>query len=376
MRPVVVVMLQMNLDLATPSKFKDAIKMKIVVVGDGHSAIHEVAVVEAFKKLGHQVEAFYWQSYFNSPNSVVNLWRRIQNKFIIGPILNKLNADLIKTVSVFNPKLIFIYRGTHIFPQTIAKIKQTLPDCAVYGYNNDDPFAKGHPPWLWRHFLKSVPKYDLIFAYRKHNISEYVACCAKRVELLMPWFIPDKDKQKSPDQFTTNRYDVIFVGHYERDDRVNYLKKIAESHLIFGLFGPDWKRAPKFDWLKSYQPILPVPSDLYCEAISSAKIALCFLSKLNRDTYTRRCFEIPAMGVFMLCQYSDDLACLFEDGVDAVFFHNPTDMMVKIDYYSQQDKLREQIAANGMQRVIRDKHDVISRMKYVYSFIEETSNRK
>ena len=32
------------------------------------------------------------------------------------------------------------------------------------------------------------------------------------------------------------------------------------------------------------------------------------------------------MGVFMLCQYSKDLADLFEDGVDAVFFHNPADI--------------------------------------------------
>ena len=57
--------------------------MKILVVGDGHAAIHEVAVVDAFKKLGHQVEAFYWQAYFNSQNLLVRLWRRVQNKFII-----------------------------------------------------------------------------------------------------------------------------------------------------------------------------------------------------------------------------------------------------------------------------------------------------
>jgi len=122
--------------------------MKILVVGDGHSAIHEVAVVNAFKKLGHQVEAFYWQTYFNSPNPLVRLWQRVQNKFIIGPTLNRLNVDLINAVALFNPKLIFIYRGTHITHQTITEIKQKLPECVVHGYNNDDPFANGHPPWL------------------------------------------------------------------------------------------------------------------------------------------------------------------------------------------------------------------------------------
>lgn len=344
--------------------------MKILVVGDGHSAIHEVAVVDAFKKLAHQVKAFYWHSYFNSKNPVVRLLLRVQNKFLIGPILNKVNVDLINEVVEFNPKLIFIYRGTHIYPQTITAIQQKLPGCLVYGYNNDDPFARDHPPWLWRHFLKSVSKYDLVFAYRKHNMQEYSAYGAKKVKLLMPWFIPEKDKKIIQDRHNKRKYDVIFVGHYERDDRTDYLKKIAASPYNFGLFGPDWCLAPKFDWLNKYQPIRPIRGDLYGETISSSKIALCFLSKLNRDTYTRRCFEIPAMGVFMLCQHSDDLALLFEDGVDAVFFHNPVDMMEKIEYYTQHDKLREQIAYSGMQRVIRDKHDVISRMAYVQSFID------
>jgi spore maturation protein CgeB len=56
--------------------------MKILVVGDGHSAIHEVAVVAAFKKLGHEVESFYWQDYFKSSNPIGQLWRRAQNKFV------------------------------------------------------------------------------------------------------------------------------------------------------------------------------------------------------------------------------------------------------------------------------------------------------
>ena len=354
--------------------YEEASKMKILVVGDGHSVIHEVAVVDAFKKLGHEVEPFYWQSYFNSQNPVVRLWQRVQNKFLIGPALNKLNADLINAAAQFEPGLIFIYRGTHITPWAISRIKQRLPGCVMYGYNNDDPFAGGHPPWLWRHFLKSVPRYDLVFAYRKHNIQEYYSCGAKRVELLMPWFIPEKDRPEIKDELGNSKYEVVFVGHYERDDRTDYLKRIAESGFAFGLFGPDWGGAPKFDWLEKYQPVLPVRGGLYRETICSANIALCFLSRLNRDTFTRRCFEIPAMGVFMLCQYSEDLACLFEDGVDAVFFHNPDDMMEKIDYYTRHDKLREQIAANGLRRVIRDKHDIVSRMDYVISFIAEVKS--
>ena len=71
------------------------------------------------------------------------------------------------------------------------------------------------------------------------------------------------------------------------------------------------------------------------------------------------------MGVFMLCQYSDDLAQIFEDGVDVVFFRNPDEMMEKINYYSSHDEIREKIAQNGRARVLSGKHDVVSRMDYV-----------
>ena len=68
--------------------------MKILVVGDGHSIIHEVAVFNAFKKLGHKVAAFYWHNYFNSQKAVLQFWLKLQNKFIFGPIIKKINQDL------------------------------------------------------------------------------------------------------------------------------------------------------------------------------------------------------------------------------------------------------------------------------------------
>jgi hypothetical protein len=343
--------------------------MRILVVGDGHSAIHEVAVAAAFKHLGNSVEAFYWQNYFSSSNPLGKLWRRAQNKFLIGPTINRLNCDLVKMAVKFEPELIFVYRGTHITRQSLFKLKTLLPGCKVFGYNNDDPFGEGHPPWLWLHFLRSVPIYDIIFAYRRRNIVEYLRLGAKRSELLMPWFRPSIDKPLEQDEPIKKKYDVVFVGHYENDGRLEYFERISQVNFVFGLFGPGWNLAPKYDWLKSKQPIIAVRDQLYRETILSSKIALCFFSKLNRDTYTRRCFEIPAMGVCMLCQYSDDLAQIFTDGVDAVFFRNADEMMSKLVYYIKNDQQRERIAANGRLRVLRNKHDIYSRLDYVLNFV-------
>jgi len=300
--------------------------MKILVVGDGHSAIHEVAVVAAFNKLGHEVESFYWHSYFKSSNLFGRLWKKAQNKFLLGPTINRLNRHLVKKAVEFDPKLIFIYRGTHVTPRTLIELKRALPDCKMFGYNNDDPFAEGHPFWLWRHFMKCVPIYDVVFAYRHRNLDDLLKIGAKHVELLRSWYLPDLHKATVGN--ARYKYDCVFVGHYEPDGRAECLEELIESGVRLKLFGP-YQGLKGSGWdvpisnsrvLQNLLPVEYAAGDAYVNAINSAPIAICFLSKLNKDTYTRRCFEIPAIGSALFSEYSDDLASMFIEDKEAVFF--------------------------------------------------------
>jgi spore maturation protein CgeB len=348
--------------------------MKILVVGDGSSEIHEVAVAAAFSELGHDVSEFYWTIYFKSK---IPLWREFllaQNKFLLGGKIRKLNADLFKAVINLKPKLIFIYRGTHITPETIIKIKSALPDCIVFGYNNDDPFSVMHPRWLWRHFLKSIPHYDIVFAYRHHNLEEFRHAGAKRVELLRSWFLPQINKvvELSSADKTKFSSDVVFVGHYENDGRIEYLEEIVKYGYKLRLFGPgyEWNhRLAKSKVLRHLAPIDLVWGDKYNLAISGSKIALCFFSKLNRDTYTRRCFEIPAAKTLLLSEYSEDCASLYRAGEEADFFTNKEELISKLYFYLSNDNVLKQVSEMGYKRVISDGHDIVSRMRLVLDFV-------
>jgi len=40
--------------------------MRVLVVGDWHSHLHEEAVYQALKQLGHEVNKFSWHQYFES----------------------------------------------------------------------------------------------------------------------------------------------------------------------------------------------------------------------------------------------------------------------------------------------------------------------
>lgn len=345
--------------------------MRVLVVGDWHSELHEEVVARALHQLGHEVFAFKWFSYFVRPNGLLAGLRhamlRIQNKYLLEPALSHINRDLVAATIKYKPELIFIYRGTHIRLETLRALRCACPDVVIVAYNNDDPFSPQQPKYLWRHFLSAVPGYDIVFAYRHANLDEYRAVGARCVELLRSWYVPERNHPATLDVVQREAFscDVVFVGHYEPDQRVEYLEEIVRKGYQLRLFGPGYDWDPvlaKSSLLRHLSPVRLVWGEEYNRALCGAKIALCFFSKLNRDTYTRRCFEIPATGTLMLSEYSADLADLFEEGREADYFRNPVELIEKIQTYLSDDDLRLKVAAAGAQRVVKDGHDVMSRM--------------
>lgn len=354
--------------------------MRILIAGDWHSELHEEVVLCALKSLGHEVEAFRWCSYFSRPAGVmgglVHLARRAQNKYLAGPAISRINRDLIARVTHFKPEMLFVYRGTHVTDDTLRTIKALLPDCVLVGYNNDDPFSPAYPRYLWRHFLRAVPSYDLTLAYRHANLAEYRNAGARRVELLRSWFVPERNHPVKLSEADKSKFeaDVVFVGHYEDDQRLEYLEEIARQGIRLRLFGPGYDWDPvirKSPVLNGLMPVQLVWGEDYNRALCGAKIALCFFSKLNRDTYTRRCFEIPATGTLMLSEYSDDLSTLYKEGVEADFFQSRDEMLEKIRYYLTHEDERIRVARSGQLRVMHDQHDVASRMAQVIKWAED-----
>lgn len=347
--------------------------MKILVCGDWHADLHEEIVYTSFFELGNQVYRFKWHQYFSkNGNFFCNFSKKIQNKIIFGPLIYELNNDFLQSVITHQPNVIFIYRGTHILPKTLVNIKLLYPNIIIVGYNNDDPFSKKHSIFLWRLFKRTVKFYDIFFSYRHRNIDEYIKIGAKNVYLLRSWFQKSRNYPISDinsNQTRKFKYDVSFIGHYENDGRINFLEEIVSRGFNLKLLGPGWNNEIRKSILKNQYPVSFVWGEQYNEALCNSKIALCFLSKLNRDTYTRRCFEIPASGTFMLSEYSSDLSTLFIEGKEVEFFRNKQELISKINFYLKNDSAREKIAKAGYLKVIADGHDAISRMKYVLDII-------
>lgn len=335
---------------------------------------------EALERLGHIVHPFAWHVYLQQPQSqgvavrpISRLLRKAQNKYLHGSVIRRINDDLVRLVDRVQPDLLFVYRGTHVTASTLQAIRSRSPRTLLVGYNNDDPFAGGQPRWPWRHFLAAIPEYDRVLAYRRHNISDLIHAGARSTGLLLPWFVPaiHQPVPLTVQEHAAYETDVVFIGHFEDDGRVASLDALATSNVKVRVFGPgrgfhghDWDRplrsSPR---LRQLAPVQPVWGSDYTKALRGAKIALCFLSKRNRDVYTRRCFEIPATETLMFSEYSKELAAIFREGIDVEFFRTPAELVRKVHVYLRDDEARRRVARNGRDRVIAGGHDVQTRMR-------------
>lgn len=349
--------------------------MKIVIAADGlGSEIYGDPLKNGFAALGHEVFNFSWKEYFKNHqyadrfnvdgNFFSSIYYRVQNKFLFGPAIWRLNKDFLDFCTRCEPDLIFIYRGTHILPSTLGKLKAKV-NAKIFGYNNDDPFSKQYKKYLWRHYISSIKHYDHIFAYRHHNMLDYSKIGYKNTSLLRSYFIRERNFPSLVESQGKYSADVVFVGHFEDDGRDEALIELKKRGVDVKLFGTGWHHSRHFPELKAhFGNIYPVHED-YNLVLNSAKICLAFLSKLNNDTYTRRNFEIPATGKLMLSEYTEDLASLFTEGVEADYFRSIDELIKKTRYYLANEKSRENVAQAGLCKVHLAGHEVINRAQQI-----------
>jgi spore maturation protein CgeB len=351
--------------------------MRILIAGLFQYDWYEKICADTMEGLGHEVIRFSWGKYFSSIPGKIEAglgWN--------GPITWQLNNELAKVVTKSNIDILLVWRGTCITRETLQLIKKKNPRCTLVSYNNDDPFSpkysmKSAPlnqKRLWKIFVNSIPAYDLNFVYRPLNIPEVLEAGGKQADVLLPYFIPESNQpiELSDSELEQFKCDVVFVGHYEADGRERYLQKLVEGGLTVKLYGGKyWNRQVLGDFVDYFGEIQEVYGDDYRRALAGAKMCLCFLSKLNRDTYTRRCFEIPACGKLLLSERTDDLMKMFKEDEEAVFFSSPEELVEKALWLSQHPENVERIARAGMERVHLDGHSIKDRMKEFVNVLEK-----
>lgn len=363
---------------------KNNLLMKILIVGDFHSQIYEEAFYNSLLESGFETYKFSWCQYFKGyqynteekKNVIKKIYFKFQNKFLFGPLIRRINNDLIKKTKNIKIDLVLIYRGTHIKPKTILKLKKS--GAIVFGYNNDDPFGKDYPRYFWRHFIGSIKLYDHLFIYREKNAKDLLKIGYKNFSLLRSYYIKENNYPILNASNKNFNCDVIFVGHFESDKRDVYIKHLIENNINIKIFGDKtWEKSKHYSFIiKNNGPIYSLNKKEYNLALNCSKICLVFLSKLNNDSYTRRCFEIPATQKLMISEYTKDLSSLFEENKEAVYFRSKEELLEKVKYYLNNPNVRNTISKAGYDRLLKDGHEVSHRTKEIIRIYNKFINEK
>ncbi|MBF0183226.1 MAG: glycosyltransferase family 1 protein [Magnetococcales bacterium] len=331
----------------------------VVIARGAFADIYEPAWVKALNDLGVKTTLFDAHRY-----TLPGLLGRVERRLLWGPGIRRLQEQLLKQVAEQRPDCLLLYQG-HAFPaEMITALKKFT---FVVGYHNDDPFGSRRRMLRYRHLLPALPHYHGYHFYRTVNVDEALACGVARAALLLPGYIPwlDYPRTLTSEQQKQWGCDVIFAGHWENDQRSACLIQVARQQINLRLYGGEryWRPHLPQSVYQQIGPALHLSTEAYRLALSAAKIGLCFVSKHNRDLYTRRTFEIPACGLFLLAERNPWMQEHFQEGKEADFFSSPDELVEKIIFYLHNDSLRLRIAAAGRQRLQADGHDLYSRMR-------------
>jgi hypothetical protein len=350
--------------------------MKILIAGSWRHPMYEKAFADALTLLACEIIKFAWFDYFNS------FIGKAEDKYAIsGPQTKKLNKDFLNCIASFGPDTVLVWRGTHIWPLTLKKVRKFgVRTLASYNHDDFSGVIMGAPvPYhhhlMWRYFLSCAPHYDFHLVKRESNVSHLESLGCKNNHVMPVWFVPEIHKPMELSRRDNEKYccDVVYVGHYEPDGREEYLRALVKVGTHVRLYGGKyWTKKVLGDLSTYFGDIYPVYGEDYTKALCGAKMCLCFLSKLNRDTYTRRCFEIPACGKLLLSERSDDLKRMFVEDEEAVFFSSTEELEEKACWLLNHPDDIERIAEAGRKRVWADGHDVNSRARQFVHLVSES----
>jgi spore maturation protein CgeB len=333
----------------------------------GSTTLERARIMEG---LGITIVPFDVTPYHNDFN---RLEQTVASRLNFGRGISKLNADLEAMARTHAFDAVWVTKGNWVYPETVAAIRAASTRKLAIHHTND---AIVYNRYGSRHFFKSIPHYDLFVTTKPWEAELYRQQGARDVFVVLhahgSQFMPCHPDTLTDPALTS---DISFIGHCEPHyvEQIRALSRMAaQTGANLKVWGPRWPRyAARNAWAKPLVQSEGLWGESYPRALASSKIALGLLNKKMPETSTSRTFEIPAMGVFMLAERTDELQSLYREGVDAEFFSNTDELCDKARYYLAHDAERQKIAAAGRERCVKGGYSAKSQMQRVFAYIAE-----
>jgi spore maturation protein CgeB len=301
--------------------------------------------MQALEELGHKVVPLSTQD-----QKQYSLYQRIRTR-IFGPAdLTGVNRRILTAINKEAFDLIWIDKGIYIFPDTLKEIKRITQSILIHHSTDDFKYVS----YSFRHYIRSIPYYDIHFTSNNYNIPELYESGAKKVCFLELGY---DHKLYRPVKLASDDYkaDLFFIGHWEPTTE-DHIVALVKAGLPVSVRGAGWHKAKNKKVIKSIYRSGPVWEEEYVKALCSGKIGLGIVSKWNRNMTAGRIFEMPACGVFLLAVRNPVIQALYQEGVEAEYFSSAEELVQKARYYLEHDEERRKIALAGHRRCINSKY--------------------
>lgn len=301
-----------------------------------------------------------------------NRFLRKKNHYFppINDVKNYLEELIIK-----NKITHIINYNTNHFSKYLISFFQDNYKLKIAVYYNDSPFSS-HPSKLIYYYNQknTFKKYDYIFVYRNEDQEKLEGdynIQGKKIKIVPP-SCPEKKYLKYIKSTDDYLYDFAFVGHYESDGRLNVIDKLISlgyKCLVVGLKWPEnFLDYSSFGKSKVQKRQLGYTD--YLSMLSSARVNLGFLSKINNDFYTRRYFECPFSNSLFLA-YDSKLYRNLSCNMPNIFFTNnlipKTEDCIKALEFS---KLNSHYPNEEQKKIFYERNSIINRANLFKDFLD------
>lgn len=322
--------------------------------------------VNSLRRLGQEVIPFQVLKYLPSSKYL----NAIAVRAPFGPVIHRINYDLLRTVREYSPDIVFFDRPTQFTPETIRAVKEAGAT-TVY-FNQDNPFGSLQREG-WYQLRRAFQSFDLYCAIRNTDVVRFQRFGLPWVRIMLS-FEPSVHFPPPSDWSDENRpRDVSYIGS-PYDDRPAFLQQLAEKeHIPLSIGGTlKWKRFLSPQTFARHVVDGPLLDTDYREGIWKSKINLSFLTHLNEEDIAHKSVEIAACQGFLMALRCEGHQAIFEEDKEAVFFSSVEECADKCRFYLSRPDLREAIARRGRERAVRSGYDNDTQLARVLNRLDGT----
>jgi len=275
--------------------------------------------------------------------------RSLGFRFKKGHLIKKINNFILKELQG-NYDIVWLDKAVYITAKTTKILRSRTIKLIHF---TPDPAFEFHRS---RHFIKSLPLYDLAVTTKSYELSNYQSAIGKEKVLYVTQGF-DKNLHKPYYDFVEKQFGVSFIGHREKE-REEIVQKLINSHIPVVLAGKYWSNFVKKNKKNASLNYIGkgIYGEDYAKVLSKYYFSLGLLSRWVNEQHTTRTFEIPACRTALITEKNDEISKFYNTN-EVIYFNSADNIIERINsYMNHKDKLR-QLIQMGYERVLNDGRD-------------------